>query len=138
MSKILSVLLKEKLENARIEGEQVIGYGQINVPTHATDYNTRQDSFYWLVEAGGEDYGDYKIARFDLYSAGGDVLDEGSSAGLWRVPYWIKNEGWKICRLGDFDIYSMACSPPRFVRQLNDSRQLRAITITIKYNERSD
>lgn len=138
-SKILSVLLKEKLENTYIGGERVLGSSQINVPEHKhQSYYTRGTSFCWLVEAGGEDYGDYKIARFDLYSAGADVLDENSSPGLWRVPYWIKNEGWKICRLGDFDIYSMTCTPPRFVRQINDSRQLRAITITIKYNERSD
>lgn len=137
-SKVLSSLLLEQLRSARVGGERILNYCQVNVPKHTTDYNTRLDSFYWLVEAGGEDYGDYKIARFDLYSTGRNVEWDDSSAGLWRVPYWIKKEGWKICRIGDFDIYSMTCSPPRFVRQLNDCRQLRAITITIKYNERSD
>lgn len=112
---------------------------QINVPR---TFNPRNSNLsrdrYWLVEAGGEDYSDYKIARFDLYASGYYADGNTYYTALWKIPRWIKKEGWKICRMGDFDIYSMTCSPPRFVRQLNDSRQLRAVTITIKYNERSD
>lgn len=117
-------------------------YTSLNVAVTTSAASSQIDvDTQWLVETGGEDYGDYKIARFDLYVAGYDALDPGNREyfeAFAKFPRWIEEEGWKICRLGDFDIYSITCSPPRFVRQLNDSRQLRAVTITIKYNERSD
>lgn len=134
-TKILSVVLLRELKRH---------FGGLNAALNVPNSNKERAWHLeweqsWLVESGGEDYGDYKIARFDLYSAGYDASDEdGQSYNFWHIPRWIEEEGWKICRLGDFDIYSMTCSPPRFVRQLNDSRQLRAVTITIKYNERSD
>lgn len=131
----LSAVLMRRLQDARVLGNFFAC--KLNVPGHEWFERTK-DTINWLVEAGGEDYGDYKIARFDIYSAGRNTFDESFSRGIWLTPRWVKKEGWKICRLGDFDIYSMTCSPPRFVRQLNDCRQLRAITITIKYNERSD
>lgn len=130
----LSAVLMRRLQDTDVS---VLHECALNVPEHQWQKRTN-DSIYWLVEAGGEDYGDYKIARFDLYCAGKSAFDNNFSQGLYRLPRWVKKEGWKICRIGDFDIYSMTCSPPRFVRQLNDCRQLRAITITIKYNERSD
>lgn len=112
----------------------------INVPSTVPveEYARQQHQRLWIVESGGEDYGDYKIARFDFYVSGYNVKNSFNYSAIDDMSRWIKKESWKICRLGDFDIYSMTCSPPRFVRQLNDCRQLRAITITIKYNERSD